>query len=121
MHGAEEPTVELLSFLKSIPPLIRSLRERRRFTDLQVGSISVALRTLNTFLTLYKEGVASKAPASSATRKPVQRNSAAMILGRLGGLKGGRARAKKLSPRRRVAIARLAAKARWAHRDGSKI
>jgi hypothetical protein len=36
-----------------------------------------------------------------------------MALGRLGGLKGGRARAEKLSPRRRREIARRAAIARW--------
>ena len=34
---------------------------------------------------------------------------------RKGGLKGGNARAKKLSAIRRKAIARRAAKARWAH------
>jgi hypothetical protein len=33
--------------------------------------------------------------------------------GRLGGKKGGKARAKALSPKRRAAIARKAAKARW--------
>jgi hypothetical protein len=40
-------------------------------------------------------------------------NVHAVELGRLGGLKGGKARAKKLSPKRRTMIARLAAKARW--------
>lgn len=34
-------------------------------------------------------------------------------LGRLGGLKGGRARAEKLSPERRAEIARTAAASRW--------
>jgi hypothetical protein len=41
------------------------------------------------------------------------KNPHAMALGRLGGLKGGRARAEKLSPRRRRQIARLAAETRW--------
>jgi hypothetical protein len=36
-----------------------------------------------------------------------------MALGRLGGLKGGKARAEKLSARRRREIARQAAAARW--------
>jgi hypothetical protein len=36
-----------------------------------------------------------------------------MALGRLGGLKGGRARAEKLSAGRRRQIARQAALARW--------
>ncbi len=34
-------------------------------------------------------------------------------LGRLGGLKGGKARAEKLSPERRTEIAKKAALARW--------
>ncbi|MCC6466575.1 MAG: hypothetical protein IT463_14635 [Planctomycetes bacterium] len=38
---------------------------------------------------------------------------AAAALGRLGGLKGGKARAKKLSKAKRAAIAKKAARARW--------
>jgi hypothetical protein len=41
------------------------------------------------------------------------KNPAAVALGRLGGAKGGRARADKLSEARRKQIARNAAKARW--------
>jgi len=41
------------------------------------------------------------------------KNPAAVALGRLGGLKGGKARAKKLSPNKRKEIARIAANARW--------
>ncbi len=41
------------------------------------------------------------------------KNPAAVLLGRLGGLKGGKARAKKLSPKQRSQIAQKAAKARW--------
>jgi len=41
------------------------------------------------------------------------KNPAAVALGKLGGAKGGKARAKALSPERRKAIARKAAKARW--------
>lgn len=40
-------------------------------------------------------------------------NPHAAALGRLGGLKGGPARAARLSPRRRRDIARAAARARW--------
>jgi hypothetical protein len=39
--------------------------------------------------------------------------AAAAALGRLGGLKGGNARAKSLSAKRRSEIAKKAAKARW--------
>jgi hypothetical protein len=42
-----------------------------------------------------------------------EKNPAAVELGRLGGKKGGPARAEKLSPERRKEIARKAAKARW--------
>ena len=41
------------------------------------------------------------------------KNPAAVALGRLGGLKGGKARANKLSKIRRQEIAKKAAKARW--------
>lgn len=41
------------------------------------------------------------------------KNPAAVALGRLGGLKGGKARAKKLSAKRRKEIAKKAARARW--------
>jgi hypothetical protein len=42
-----------------------------------------------------------------------KKNKAAQALGKLGGLKGGKARAKALSPERRSEIARKAAVARW--------
>ena len=41
-------------------------------------------------------------------------HKAAVALGRLGGLKGGKARAEKLSSKLRSLIAKKAAKARWA-------
>ena len=41
------------------------------------------------------------------------KNPAAVLLGRLGGLKGGRARANKLSAKKRSEIAKKAAKSRW--------
>jgi hypothetical protein len=41
------------------------------------------------------------------------KNAAAVELGRMGGLKGGKARAAKLSPEKRSEIARAAAIARW--------
>ncbi len=41
------------------------------------------------------------------------KNPAAVALGRLGGLKGGKARAARLSARKRSEIAKKAARARW--------
>ena len=48
---------------------------------------------------------------------PHQPNPHAAALGRLGGLKGGPARAAALSARRRRAIAKAAARARWGKAD----
>lgn len=43
------------------------------------------------------------------------KNPAAVALGRLGGLKGGKARAAKLTKKQRSEIARKAAKKRWGY------
>jgi len=48
------------------------------------------------------------------------KNPHAVALGRLGGKKGGRARAAKLSSAERTAIAQRAAKARWAKKEGEE-
>jgi len=45
------------------------------------------------------------------------RDLAAVMMGRKGGLKGGKARAEALSPERRREIAQLAAAARWGKND----
>ena len=42
-----------------------------------------------------------------------EKNPAAVALGKLGGLKGGKARAEKLTPERRKEIAKKAAAKRW--------
>ncbi len=42
----------------------------------------------------------------------------AKALGHLGGLKGGKARVAKLTPERRVEIAKKAARARWSKVEG---
>ena len=51
------------------------------------------------------------------TEPTTGKNPAAVELGRLGGLKGGKARAEKLSPERRKEIATQAAKKRWEKRQ----
>ena len=48
---------------------------------------------------------------------PDERHAAAVALGRLGGKKGGKARAEALSAEQRRAIAKKAAAARWAKRS----
>jgi hypothetical protein len=47
-----------------------------------------------------------------------EKNPAAVALGRLGGPKGGPARAAALSPQRRSEIAKAAAMARWKTKKG---
>ncbi len=47
------------------------------------------------------------------TEAKPQKNPAAVALGRLGGQKGGKARAAKLSAKKRKEIAQKAAEARW--------
>jgi hypothetical protein len=56
--------------------------------------------------------IMSQTTGTEEEKKP-EKNPAAVSLGRLGGLKGGKARAEKLSPKRRKEIAQKAAKARW--------
>jgi hypothetical protein len=47
------------------------------------------------------------------------KNASAVALGRLGGLKGGKARASKLTAGKRSAIAKKAAEARWSSKSAS--
>jgi hypothetical protein len=53
--------------------------------------------------------------ATGQVEKPEEKekNPAAVSLGRLGGLKGGKARATKLTPEKRKDIAKKAAQKRW--------
>ena len=50
---------------------------------------------------------------AEASEQQPEKNPAAVLLGRLGGLRGGEARARALTAERRKAIAKKAAKARW--------
>ena len=64
---------------------------------------------------VFQEAVGETVPNHQAKKNP-----AAVELGRLGGLRGGKARALKLEPERRREIARLAAIARWSRLQGSR-
>lgn len=57
--------------------------------------------------------IVQKAINENTEDNPSDKNPAAVALGRLGGLKGGPARAKKLTKEKRKEIAQKAAKARW--------
>jgi hypothetical protein len=53
----------------------------------------------------------------SAFDEAPKKNPAAVALGKLGGSKGGHARAASLSPRKRKQIAKKAAAARWSGKE----
>jgi len=64
--------------------------------------------------------IVNEATDVSPTEQTVDdgKDPAAVALGRKGGLKGGRARAEKLTPEQRSGIAKAAAQARW-HPDNT--
>jgi hypothetical protein len=69
-------------------------------------------------LNLFAKYIVDSATGQIEPDPDTGKNPAAVALGRLGGQKGGKARAEKLSSGRRREIAKLAANARW-KRGGS--
>ena len=65
-------------------------------------------RDVNILASQIVQEATGEAPAEESAKNP-----AAVALGRLGGKKGGPARAAKLSSERRREIAKKAARARW--------
>jgi len=59
------------------------------------------------------EAIGDKPKTPAKPTVDPKKNPAAVALGRLGGLKGGKARSEKLSKKRRVEIAKEAARKRW--------
>lgn len=75
-----------------------------------------AMKTKKTPIELNKLAAFIVDQATNEEPQPEEKppkNPAAVALGKLGGMKGGRARAKKLTPKRRKEIAIKAAQARW--------
>lgn len=62
---------------------------------------------------VVEQAIGEKLDGSPLDDLNAGKNPAAVALGKLGGAKGGKARAKALTPERRKAIARKAAKTRW--------
>jgi len=60
------------------------------------------------------------APDAESKPRTYAKNPAAVALGRLGGIKGGKARAESLSAKERQAIAKKAAQARWQRKEIDK-
>ena len=62
---------------------------------------------------VVEQAIGEQWDGSPLPDKDVGKNPAAVALGKLGGAKGGAARAAALSPRKRSLIAQKAARARW--------
>lgn len=74
-------------------------------------------RDINQLGTLIVDSSVGEMVDECAIEAPKEKNPAAVSLGRLGGRKGGRARAEKLSPERRREIAQQAAFARYGRKQ----
>lgn len=88
----------------------RSSKRKKRDHDFSVNAFRVV-----------QEATADTDDIPVAEGKPLEtegKNPNAVALGRLGGKKGGKARAAKLTPEQRSEIARKAAQTRWGKRDG---
>lgn len=60
--------------------------------------------------------IADRSTGETEDTDKVEKNQAAVALGRLGGLKGGKARADSLTAERRKEIAKKAAEKRWSEK-----
>src|SRR5215510_6223486 len=97
----------ITNFITASSAIEKYLQRRGPLTATQWKSMSLAVSFMRFYLdTVVQHGAGLKSIGENAS-------SAAAVLGKLGGLKGGKARARKLSARRRVAIAKLAALSRW--------
>ena len=86
----------------------RSRKKSRRPRDLNQRAASTVARAIGEEL--------ETEPAEVSEPTTEERHNAAVALGRLGGKKGGPARAKKLTPEQLSESARKAAQARWNNR-----
>ncbi len=81
-------------------------RKKKRDSDFAVTAFRVV-----------QEATEEKQPEQPQEEKPQGKNPHAVALGRLGGLKGGKSRANKLTPEQRKEIAKKAAQSRWSHKS----
>jgi hypothetical protein len=78
-------------------------------------------RNLDTNQLAYNVVQQATGQTDKPKEKQKEKNAAAVSLGRLGGLKGGKARAEKLSAAKRKAIATKAAKKRWSAQASGQV
>ncbi len=72
-------------------------------------------------LNLFSKKIFEIATEGEPAEEPSDKNPHAVALGKLGGKKGGPARAKKLSPEERSEISRKAAITRWEKKSKQKV
>ena len=77
------------------------------------SSKKIDKKDINVIATHIIEQTTNESIPKPTKKEDQDKNPAAVALGRLGGKKGGKARAEKLSPERRQEIAKKAAEARW--------
>ena len=78
-------------------------RKQKRDSDFAVNAFRIV-----------QEATKETEPEQPQPKTTEGKNPNAVALGRLGGLKGGKARASKMTPEQRKELAQKAAKARWA-------
>jgi hypothetical protein len=126
-----KPHQLIANLMTASAPLEKYLRDGGPLTDLEVESIAVTVGKLKIYFDfcVWQRTHAQKTKSSDINsivgeppvlpiKKKVhlaKKNPAAVALGRLGGPKGGKARAKSLTKKERKTIALNAAKARWKH------
>ncbi len=86
----------------------RSSKRSKQEHDFAITAFRVFREAVDPDSEMHPESVSSDEEPTAA-----ERHAAAVILGRKGGKKGGIARAAKLTPEERSAIAKRAAQARW--------
>ena len=89
----------------------RSRKQSKRPRDLNVRAADTVARATGQEPETVPEVTQSPEPT------PEERHAAAVALGRLGGKKGGPARARKLTQEQRRESAKKAANARWSQRE----
>ena len=77
-------------------------RKQKKETDFSITAFRIV-----------QEATKETEPEQPQPKTTEGKNPNAIALGRLGGLKGGKARASKMTPEQREEIARTAANARW--------
>lgn len=80
------------------------MAKKTKSSDVNVTAFEILQAVTGEPAPISRDGKSAKKPA---------KNPAAVALGRLGGLKGGKARMASLSAKRRKEIASEAARARW--------